>query len=350
MNNFPQRLKMARTMKGWSMRELSEQLDGKLSKQAIGKYENGDMEPEHTSLLALCEVLDVRLDFFERDRSFSLKPEFRKFQRLPQKKQNEILGKTKDFLERYLEAEELTASDKEFKNPLSKLCLTVEDAENQADLFRKKMNIGDNPFYNIIEQLEEWGIKVYKDHFGTEDISGLADYIDNRVPIIVINSAVNLDRQRFTALHELAHLVLNIPDSVSHKTKEAICNRFAGAMLISARQLRHELGSNRKNIHLKELEIIKSQYGISPLASLYRAKDLGIISSYLFTQKMRYIRSIIGHKADIGKFYGKEESNRFLQILCKGIAEGAITSSKAASLLNMRLAEFRDLVNLKVPA
>ena len=349
MNNFPQRLKMARTMKGWSMRELSEQLDGKLSKQAIGKYENGDMEPERSSLLALCKVLDVRADFFERERHVNLQPEFRKFQRLPLKKQNEILEKTKDYLERYIEAEELTASEKLFQSPLSEPCLTIEDAERQADSFREKMNIGDNPFYNITEQLEEWGIKVYQDDFGTEDISGLADNIDDRVAIIVINTTVNLDRQRFTALHELAHLVLNIPDSISHKTKEAMCNRFAGAMLISARQLRHELGPNRKNIHLKELEIIKAQYGISPLATLYRAKDLGIITPYLFTQKMRYIRSIIGHKADIGLFLGQEKSNRFLQILCKGIAEGTITSSKAASLFNVRLAQFRDIVNPNVP-
>ncbi len=345
MENFPQRLKMARTMKGWSMRELSEQLNGRLSKQAIGKYENGDMIPEQSSLLALCNTLGVRLDFFERSGGIDLQPEFRKFQKLPKKKQNEIIDKTKDYLERYLEAEELTASNKSFVSPLSDPCVNVEDAERQADMFRKKMNIGEKPFHNIAEQLEEWGIKVYQDDFGTEDISGLADRVDESIAVIVINTKVNVDRQRFTALHELAHLVLNIPDQVNHKTKEAICNRFAGAMLISADQLKMELGTNRSNIHLKELEIIKQQYGISPLATLYRAKDLGIITSYLFKQKMRYIRSIIGHKADIGFFSGDEKTNRLLQILCRGIAEGTITSSKAAALYNMRLAEFRDIVS-----
>jgi Zn-dependent peptidase ImmA (M78 family) len=337
-------------MKGWSMRELSAQLQGALSKQAIAKYESGAMKPERASMVALCRALDVKLDFFERKSPIQLQPEFRKFQRLPKKKQNQIIDKTKDYLERYLEAEELTASEKYFTNPLNQICTTVEEAEHQADLFREFMNIGNNPFYNIAEQLEEWGIKVYQDDFGTDDISGLADIIDQKIFLIVINEKVNLDRQRFTALHELGHLVLNIPESVSHNTKEAICNRFAGAMLISADQLINEIGTKRSDIHIKELEIIKRQYGISPLATLYRAKDLGIITNYLFTQKIRYIRTFIGHKADIGHFNGEEKSNRLLQILCKGIAEGALTSSKAAALYNMKVARFRDEIRTKQTA
>jgi Zn-dependent peptidase ImmA (M78 family)/DNA-binding XRE family transcriptional regulator len=344
MEHFAQRLRMARTMKGWSMQDLSNHLNGLISKQAIGKYENGDMMPEKSTLIALCNILDVKIDFFERVRQVEIQPEFRKFQKLSVRKQNEIIEKTKDYLERYLEAEELTASENVFINPLSQPCKSLEDAEMQAEEFRMAMNIGDNPLHNIAEQLEEWGIKVYREDFDTDDIFGLADWVDDRVAVIVINTQSNIDRQRFTALHELGHLVLNIPNDITEKLKESMCNRFAGAMLISAKQLKNELGPKRSNIHLKELEIIKAQYGISPLATLYRAKDLGIISQYVFIQKIRYIGSIMGNKADIGVFKGSEETNRLLQILCKGIAEEAITSSKAAGLFNMRLAEFRDIL------
>jgi Zn-dependent peptidase ImmA (M78 family) len=113
-------------------------------------------------------------------------------------------------------------------------------------------------------------------------------------------------------------------------------------MLIPASVMKRELGNHRNHILLKELVLINAQYGISPQALLYRAKDLEIISNYLFVQQMKYINSQFGGKANLGVYDGKEKSNRLFQLICRGIAEEAMTSSKAASLMNLKVAELRD--------
>lgn len=349
MENFAQRLLMARTMKGWSMQDLANRLEGTMSKSAIAKYENGQRVPGKEKLIALCQVLEVKLDFFSRQKSVRLEPSFRKLDKLPKQKQEEIVERTRDYLERYLETEELTASEQLFKNKIkSFVCDSLDKAESAAELFRQKMKLGDNPLSNIIEQLEDWGIKVFHEELGTDSISGMSSWQNSRESIIVINKSQNIDRQRFTALHEVAHGVLNLSDNLSDREKEKICDRFAGAMLIPASKLIAELGQKRSRIHLKELELIKLQYGISVQALLYRAKELGIITNYMQSFMMRYIKEQFGRYAVIGNYDGIEASNRLLQILCKGIAEDAITTSKAASLYGKSLSSFRKELNSSV--
>jgi len=342
MKYYGERLKMARVMKGWSMQDLVDKLDGKISKSAISKYENAERIPSRANLNLIAELLNVKLDYFFRREKLEINPEFRKLAKLPKKKQNEVLELTRDYLERYLEIENLTGFERKFQNPLKDLKISsLEDAEKAAQNFRRAFKLGSDPIYNIVEHMEEWGIKVFHFSFGIESISGMSSWIEDGNAAIVINKDHNIDRQRFTAFHELAHLVLNISDELEAKTKERICDRFAGALILPKESLISELGSNRKSIHLKELTLIKKQYGISPQAIVYRSKDCGIISEYLFKSLMINMSKRFGRKKSIGFYDGIEESNRMLQLLCMGIAEDAFTMSKASSLYNKTLSEFR---------
>ena len=336
-------------MKGWSMQDLSDHVNCQLSKQAIGKYEKGEMLPGLNTLLALCDTLGVKLDFFNRPETIQIYPSFRKRQKLSKTKQAEIIDRTRDFLERYIEAEELVAIDGFFDQPLTNnLCRNIEDAERIANELRLAKNLGEDPLYNIVELLEDWGIKVYHDSFGSQSLSGLSSTIGEGRVIIVINKDLPVDHQRFTALHELGHLVMRFPKEFTEKEEEKMCNRFASAVLMPASVLRRELGDHRSKILLKELVLINAQYGMSPQAILYRAKDLDIISDYLYIQQIKYINSRYGRNANIGIYEGKEESNRLFKILCRGIAEELLTSGKAASLMNLRLAELRDKLNVEL--
>ena len=58
--SFADRLKDARRAAGLSQEELAEQLD--VSRQAVGKWEQGQAYPEVEKLLALCAVLNVSAD------------------------------------------------------------------------------------------------------------------------------------------------------------------------------------------------------------------------------------------------------------------------------------------------
>ena len=63
--SFADRLKEARRVCGLSQEELAEQLD--VSRQAVGKWEQGQAYPEVEKLLTLCAVLNTSLDALMAD-------------------------------------------------------------------------------------------------------------------------------------------------------------------------------------------------------------------------------------------------------------------------------------------
>jgi Zn-dependent peptidase ImmA (M78 family) len=221
-----------------------------------------------------------------------------------------------------------------------------EKAEIEAVVksLRKKWMLGNSVLYNVVELLEDLGIKVLL--FDADDaFDGLSTWVDKKIPLIVINRKKHehaKDRLRFTALHELGHLVLDIHD-LPEKEQERLCHYFAAAMLMPKEVVFFELGENRSNISFRELGLIKKQYGLSIQSLLFRARDLGIISDRTFRISFKMLSQYGWRKREPEEFdfEGSEKSNRFDQLLLKGVTEGVLTSSKAASLKNMKLAEFR---------
>lgn len=341
MQNFPARLKSARLMNGMSIQDLVNKLDNKISKQAISRYENGIMQPSGENLSLLCKALKVKPDYFERESSVELQElSYRKLKRLPAKEKERVKEVAIDHLERYLELENLLGETSPLKISLEQYEVkTFDDVEEAAEDFRKKMGFGDDPLLNLVERLEEEGIKVVE-IYANPDFSGFATVMNKKLPVVVLNvhQDIPLDRKRFTLAHELGHLLLK---SIGLDEEKA-CNRFAGAILIPQNRIREELMEKRHNIHVKELLLLKQQYGISMQAILYRAKDLGIITNYLFTQQMRFFSQMGMRKREPGTIPGEEHSHRFLQLLLRGIAEEIISTSKAAALYNMKLADFMD--------
>lgn len=350
MKNFPARLKAARKMNGFSMQNLADKLEGQISKQAIGRYEQGQIKPSPQNLYLLCNALGVKSDFFTRKISVELLEDisYRKLECLPVKKQEEIKARTIDYLERYIELEEILGLKNNFNNPISKRKInTFSDVEDVADELRSLWNLGDEPFHNIVELLEEKDIKVIE--IETDDaFSGMSAETRDGYRVIVLNkiSDVSVDRKRFTALHELGHHLLNLDNFKDDKaTEENMCHYFAGAMLLSKNNLHSELGGKRKNIHLKELIFIKEQYGISMQAILHRAKNLNYISEHHFNEQRKIFKGLKIQKREPGNFCGNEHSTRFLQLIIRAVAEDYITTSKAAALHNVKLADFRKEMN-----
>jgi len=344
MEKIASRIKMARVMSGLSMQDLANKTNNTITKQAISKYEKELMKPSEVSLLAISRALGLRMDYFLRESILDLgNIKYRKQTRLPKKMQDAISEKTRDFLERYIEAESLLGFDSEGDYTAEKSKIdSKEEAEEVAQKIRNEWNLGLNPIYNIQEMLEGRGFKIVNIAQEIKHFSGMSTWIEGNIPVIVL-STMPIDRTRFTTLHELGHLILEI-EHLDEKLQERICDRFAGAMLIPADSLKKELGEHRKHIPLGELKLIKAEYGISPQALLYRAKDIGIISESYFADKARFYRMRGIWNVELGEYKGEEKSNRLLQLLLRGISEGFITSVKAASLYNMKLVEFRQVI------
>jgi Zn-dependent peptidase ImmA (M78 family)/DNA-binding XRE family transcriptional regulator len=354
MQNFPSRLRAARKMAGLTLEDLSGLLGHRVTKQALNKYEQDTMKPDSDLLLPLCEALGVRPDYFTRAHQVNIEHySFRKLAKLQKREQAMAIEKTRDAVERYFELEDLLGMEQPFEQHIPGLDFVVSDAdgaEQAALLVRQAYQLGNGPLYNVVEMLEEKGIRVIEIELD-EGFNGMSAMIDDRVPVIVLNSFFDnkLDRKRFTTLHELAHLLIRFDPELEEKQQERLCDAFAGAMLLPGEQVRTMLGSHRSALIWNELVLIKELYGISIRAILYRARKYDIITDYDLTSKMAELSRFYGRKREPGQYKGAEKAVRFRQLLLRAIAEAIISESKAAELDGKKLAEFRESLKLKNP-
>lgn len=341
---FAERFKSARLMNGFSLQDLADALDGKLSRQALHRYEKGEVIPDAEKVNMLSKALKVSSDYFFRTTKVELSDiEYRKHSKMSQKDSAIINEKTKEYLSRYLELEEILGLPNKFENHFKNFpeVTTYEQVNKAAEILREKWSLGKGPIFNIVELLEDKNIKVVKLDVA-EDFDGLQTFVNGNIPVVAYNArkANKPDRIRFTLLHELAHLFLKF-GNITEGAKETLCHQFSGAMLLPEETIKAELGAHRNKLSTLELGNIKKQYGISMQAIVMRAKACGIINEH-YTKQFFFLMKQMNWKIDEPVDYqGVEESNRFEQLLFRALIEDQISMSKAASLCNQSLAEFK---------
>ena len=342
------RLHRARVLKGLSLQQVADLL-GDISKQALSKYEKGRDTPNSTRLLRLAEVLGVSPEYFFRPDSVELgEVDFRKHSAFGKKHQAAIKEQVREHLERYLEAERLfdvAASEGIFSRWRERFAAThADEAEQAAQRLRQEWDLGSNPIANLTETLEEQGIKVVglKAH---DKFDGLCAVVnDGADAVIVSNTERPGERQRFNLAHELGHLVMRMPESL-HGTQgeENLCHRFAGAFLFPAEQVRASFGEHRKRVLLEEFLLAKKEWGLSIQATLRRLYDLNIVSEGTYRSTFRHW-SARGFRKCEPEALKPEASYRLRQLVCRALAEDLVTPSRAAELLNVRLAHVESLM------
>lgn len=113
----------------------------------------------------------------------------------------------------------------------------------------------ENPFVDVFEIIKQKGINLSKINF-EDDISGVLDLRNSEEPYIFINENHSLNRQRFSAAHELGHFLLHVEsglhmdkqsfyrNTLSHEGTSLIeieANRFAAELLMPRRMLKRDL-------------------------------------------------------------------------------------------------------------
>lgn len=80
---------------------------------------------------------------------------------------------------------------------------------------------------------------------GVEKFDGLSGWAGT-MPIVIVKKEEDdkkeekTERKRFTVLHELGHLVLNIAEGVEDKAVEKLCNQFANEVLLPESAVRKD--------------------------------------------------------------------------------------------------------------
>lgn len=341
---FAQRLKNARIMKGLSMDELVAAMGNTISKMTISKYEKCLLSPNSSIIISLSKALNQPIDYFFRP--FSLQIDSIKFRKnkshLAVKQEKAIKEKISDLIERYINVEEICNASLSFQVSSYMNITCEEQVKRAAEELRNKWLIGNDGIVNVIDLLEEHGCKVMEIE-APASFDGLSSMVNEKYPVIILNKIYSSERKRFTALHELGHLVLNFSPDTLEKDEEHFCNLFASEMLISELVFKNLLGTSRRDISYQEIKAIQLKFGISCDALMYKAKSCEIISkqrykSYCIQKnKNNFFKNLVEKSV-----YPQEESLRFNSLVYKALSNELITVSKAASLLHQDVEKVRE--------
>lgn len=286
------RIYIARRLRSLSMEELVSSMGGALSKMAISKYERGLMTPSAENLNKIARALSLPQTFFVQPPLQIACSHYRHDRDISPRELDAFTSAVREQVELYYAAEELTAQQVPFRNPLRhRLVRTFQEIEAAACRLRELWHIDQQPIVSVYEMLELHGIRVVETCIEDKRVEGLSFFVDKRVPFVIINTYINktVERKRFTALHELAHLLLRLeptslclsghhPDRTLADTAERFAHAFADAMLLPRPCLEFRLGHRRDSLDLDELISIRNLYGISIAATVHRAHDLNIIT------------------------------------------------------------------------
>jgi Zn-dependent peptidase ImmA (M78 family)/transcriptional regulator with XRE-family HTH domain len=346
------RLKRAREALGLSLRELEAAIGSQVSAQAIGKYERGEMMPGSTVLLALTKALKVSPEFLLSERQIELAGvDFRKAPQAGAKEERAVAAAVLDRVERYLALEELFPNvGKEWATPKGRVfhVQNAEDAEGAANALRQAWSLGIDPIPNMVELLEDQGIKVIALDL-PESVSGSKAFVQRHkqkdVPVIVVNQGHNGERRRFTLAHELAHLVLQF-NGLDHEQEEKAADRFAGAFLLPREMVFRALGEHRTSISLGELAELKQLFKVSIASLVVRSAQLNILTKAAYGHLWAQIKDL-GWNGPQSTEPGKlapEQPQRMQRLTMRAVVENAISEAKAAELLNISVRQLDKLL------
>jgi len=449
---FGQRLRAARKMAGLSMEDLAGKLGGMVTKQAIGKYETGQMMPSPEVLAKLVEVLKIvtwgaaplrsseaeiaevdrlhspalfRLDMdamespkfrragllarirgkgrgAEHEKTVTAEPEkhfylalrsnilspkegagdferdiqtlecgmpdkmvlreetfpslaarrnriareweedsgldrirFREGERLSAKNESALKYRIADHLQKVLELESILGLPAPFRNPIAgRRAGSSEEVESAAHEVRESWELGSAPIVNLLGLLEDKGIMVYETR-GIEGFEGLSGQF-GPVPFVAVGMENAPDRVRFTAAHELGHVLC---DFASRESPESECHAFGAAFLLPRTALEKVFQPTRRKVTMGDLGEIKETYGVSLQAIMYRAHALGYISD----RQLRSFRETLKAKGWLVEepvaYTGKERATRFRRLLHYAVAADILDVARAAEMAGVTVEE-----------
>src|SRR5258708_37239163 len=100
------RIRLARRKAGFSLRGLSSAMEGRVTAQAIGKYERGEDTPSSGVLMALAKALGVSLSYLLDTQGIELsRVEFRTKANTTAKDRAQVETEVLEWIERYLQIE-----------------------------------------------------------------------------------------------------------------------------------------------------------------------------------------------------------------------------------------------------
>jgi Zn-dependent peptidase ImmA (M78 family)/transcriptional regulator with XRE-family HTH domain len=274
----PEMITLARELREQTQTALSEALG--ITQATLSKVENGQIEASSELIERLSSCLEFPPAFFSQELAINELPGSffrRRLTQVPQKTIKAVRGRWGIVLRgvaTLLAPVDFPSS----RLPNLDLKMLGIGAGEAAKRLRAEWSIPVGPIANVTALVESMGVLVVPFDFGTERIDGMSvhDVRTGSPPTIFVNNKIPGDRQRFTTVHELAHLCLHCHLASTDKDEdlEHEADVFASEFLLPSEQVRGHL----VGLDIGALYRLKAYWRVSMASLLMKADQLHLIT------------------------------------------------------------------------
>lgn len=312
----PARVTQARHLAGLTKKAVAHSLG--VSPAAVGQYETGVARPRPELLVRLAEALQVPVGFFlagrPHGRIAASGPHFRSLRSMRVYQRDKAIATVEQVwelaheLERHVELPPVRLpgldSDEHAYDPAddrgergdgtdSASPVAAEPAA-AARRLRHHWGLGNGPVQHLVRRLEANGIIAVTPP-ADQDAATVDAFSTFGLPrpIVVLtpNRADDVYRHRFTAAHELGHLVLHRDAVGTDLTREREADQFAAELLTPRESIMPLLP---RRLDLRRLADLSRSWGVSVHSLLYRSRETGLLSDSAASRGYQRLHTLRG--------------------------------------------------------
>jgi Zn-dependent peptidase ImmA (M78 family)/transcriptional regulator with XRE-family HTH domain len=277
----PQRLELARTLSGLTLKELAEQVY--VSKGLLSFLENGKKSPSAEVIAALAQALNVRPDFFflpVSDSWTEAQCSFRHRTTTPEslKRRARAYG---SMLSEVIETLKVLGVRFPAYQVPRVTVRSIHDVEAAADRCRLEWGYGTSaPLPQLGRVVEHHGVVLVKHPAWSQKVDAFSRR--GHASIIALSTArTSVSRWLFDIAHELGHLVMH-ETATGSPQQEYEANWFGGAFMLPKRAFTREFTS--RPFSWSHVFQLKQRWGASAAAIVRRAFNLELIDAITYRQ------------------------------------------------------------------
>lgn len=291
----PERLQQARQLALRTKQDVAEAVG--VSAAAIGQFESGITPPRADTLEKLAGYLKVPVGFFAagrpRVRLESDNVYFRSLRATTSRQRKKAISYTEQVwelanaLERHVRFPTIDIPG--FAGGEIAPGTFPADPAAAARHLREAWNMGDGPVPQVVRLAESKGIVAVLVPMVEDEVARIDAFSTSAFnrPVMVLSPdrADDVYRHRFSAAHELGHLVLHGGRVAGTADIEREADKFAAEFLTPRAAMETRLKSR---LEMADVLKVSLEWGVEPKSVIYRSRELGKISDA--TARRGYIR------------------------------------------------------------
>jgi Zn-dependent peptidase ImmA (M78 family)/transcriptional regulator with XRE-family HTH domain len=279
------RLTQARHLAGLTKKQVADAVG--VTPAAVGQFEAGAAKPRADLLPRLAETLSVPMGFFLAGRPHAQidgsMAHFRSLRATRVYQRNKAIGRVEQTWELALALEKhvqlppvdlpgFSAGEVQPGAALSR------DPAGAAQMLRRYWGLGFGPIPHLVRQMEARGIIVTAPPLDPDSATVDAfstGCLPRPVVVLTSNRSDDVYRYRFTAGHELGHLILHVDTAAGDVQHEREADAFAAEFLTPRASILPLLPAR---VDLGKLADLQQVWGVSVSSLLYRCREVGLLS------------------------------------------------------------------------